>query len=163
MEQMKCSACGGSIMIDEHRAILYCPFCGTKMPQKQDALDKIIRHKEYTRQFEEEVRQRKVAEKRADEKEKDRSSKRLLVGLVCALVVIFGFMFYMAYAPKNKLENQVKKVQQLIAEGNYNLALIEAQSIRKDKDGLFDSEPAFWEQQRKDLIKLIEQKKKESE
>ena len=160
---MQCPSCGASITQDNERAVLFCPYCGASIPQEKSDLDKILEHDKYTKELEEKVRQRKEYEKRTAQKEEERSRNRLVIVLICIFVLLLGILSYSSNAPQRKLENQVKKVQQLIAQGEYDKALIEAQSIRKDKSGLFDSEPAFWDQQRNDLIKLIEEKKNEGQ
>lgn len=159
MATVKCDNCGAVMRQNAKKPIAFCPYCGysVKLPESSTDFER------FKMEHNEEVRRRKFVEERLVEKENNKSINRLFIGIAVALVFSMGLIFYLAYAPKNKLENQVKKVQQLIADGDYETALIEAQSIRKDKDGLFDSEPAYWDNQRKDLIKLIETEKRKHE
>ena len=58
MQQLKCPACGGNVIFEEGKDVLFCTYCGAKMAMKKGPLDKIIAHREHTQQFAEEVRQR---------------------------------------------------------------------------------------------------------
>lgn len=161
MEQLKCPACGGTIMIDEEKAILFCPYCGAKMPQKQDALDKIIKHKQHTQQFKEQVRQKKVQEKIEAEKQDNKTSFKVLI--VCFLVlIVLGAVISFGIQGENKSEAELKalvaEIQTDLEAGNYDIALFKAEQLywpHSDTDG-----QNRWNKQREGLVKIIQEAKK---
>lgn len=146
------------MQMDADNAMRFCPFCGaaTKLPEDFVDLAK------FTMKHEETVRQTKV-------KEKAESEKRTLKFAVIWFGAIFAIIGLTLFLTNNaerqtevKLENIIAEVQQLVADGNYDEALLKAQTIRVEKDGLFDGNYRRWENQRKDLIRLIKKKQKEA-
>lgn len=155
MPMMKCESCGAVMNADGNRSILYCPYCGFSLKQPETAVD----YAKFVLQHNEEVRQRIRKEKTEDEKRKNRSDWLWIVVWIMLLAASFAGISYTN--PERKLNNTVAHVQQLILEEKYEEALVEAQTIRVEKKSLFDSNYGRWENQRKDLIRLIEQKQKE--
>lgn len=160
MEQLKCPACGGAITIDEDKAILFCPYCGAKMPQKQGPLDKIIKHRERTQQFEEEVRQRKVQERVEAEAREKKSSAKVLIGCVIALIAI-GVVVFFGIRGENNSEAELKalvaEIQSDLEAGNYDVALFKTEQLywpHSDIDG-----QRRWNKQREGLVKVIKEAK----
>lgn len=161
MEQLKCPACGGTVNIDEDNAILFCPYCGAKMPQKQDSLDKILKHKENTLKFKEEVRQRKVQEKIEDENRQHKSAKVAVFISIIALIA-FGLVCYFGIQGENKdeakLQALVSEIQVDLEAGNYDIALFKTEQLywpHSDLDG-----KQRWNKQREGLVKVIKEAQK---
>ena len=160
MEQFKCPACGGAVIIDSDKAIMFCPYCGAKMPQKQDALDKILKHVENKQHFEEEVRQRKVREGiEAENRQKKSSEKGLLIAIV-ALIAI-GVVFFFGIRGENNSEAELKalvtEIQADLEAGNYDVALFKTEQLHwphGDTVGI-----QRWDKQRQSLVKVIKEAK----
>lgn len=153
---IKCENCGANMNTDTENAMRFCPFCGNaiKLPENYVDLAK------YTMQHKENIRRQMREEKLDDEK---RDNKSTIILFICIALVLVGIGYlFTRVDPDMKCERLVESVQRLIREENYEDALLEAQKIRVEKSGLFDSRYDRWENQRKDLIRLIEQKKKES-
>lgn len=153
---IKCENCGANMGIDTDNAMRFCPFCGNEIKIREDFVDLA----KYAIKHNEAVRQQIVKEKREDSK---RNNKTFIIEITCfiLILVVFGYLLTRV-DPDMKCERLVEKVQQLIIDGKYDEALLEAQKIRVNKEGLIDERYNRWENQRKDLIKLIEQKKKEA-
>lgn len=99
--------------------------------------------------------------------QKKKSLKSLkIVALVVAWFVVFGGFFgcqSMKHHQKEaQLEKTVQEIQVDIANGDYDDALIKAQSLHMDDNWSSESRE-HWDQQREDLIKLIEEKKEAAE
>ena len=160
MEQLKCPACGGNIMMDQEKAILFCPYCGAKMPQKQDALDKIIRHKEKAQQFAEEIRQRKVSEKIAAEDRQRKNSAKVLIGVLIALIGI-GFVIFFGIQGENRSEQELKalvaEIQADLEGGNYDIALFKTEQLHWPHGDTVGIER--WDSQREALANVIREAK----
>lgn len=161
MEQIKCPACGGTIMIDESRAVLFCPYCGIKMPKKEEALDKIIRHEQHMQQFEEEIRQRKVKEGIEAEERDRKSTMRIVIGCVIVAIAI-GIVFFLGIRGENKSEEKlqalVTEIQADMEAGNYDVALFKAEQLQWPHSDLEGKNR--WNKQREALKKVIKEAKK---
>lgn len=98
----------------------------------------------------------------ADAKKK-KSMRMLLILLpvIIMAVICFGVFFGAGISHSNKekkLEQTVEAIQIDISNGDYDEALIKAQSLHMDDNWSSESEK-HWDEQRKALIKLIEEKK----
>ena len=167
MQQLKCPACGGSVIFEEGNDILFCTYCGAKMQLKKGPLDKIIQHREHSQQFAEEVRQRKVqegiqAEVRTEKKER----KSLLIGLLICLLcfLLIGVVVFFGIRGENNTEAELKaivaEIQDDIASGNDDVALVKAESLHwthGDTVGI-----KRWDEQREALVKIIKDAKRDS-
>lgn len=164
MEQLKCPACGGTVMIDNDKAIMFCPYCGAKMPQQQDALDKILKHAENKQQFEEEVRQRKVRESiEAEKRQKKSSAKGLLIVLIA--LIALGVVTYFGIQGENSSENELKalvtEIQADLEAGNYDVALFKTEQLHWPHGDTVGIER--WDNQRESLVKVIKEAKENAE
>jgi len=160
MEPLKCPSCNGTVVLDSDKAVLFCPYCGAKMPQQQDALDKILKHSEKKRQFEEEVRQRKVHESiEAENRQKQRSDRGLLYA-VLALIAI-GLIVFFGIRGENKTEAELKalvtEIQGDLEAGNYDIALFKTEQLHWPH-GDTDSQKR-WDEQREALKEVIREAK----
>ena len=164
MDPLKCPSCGGIVKIDEERSILFCPYCGAKMPQKQGVVDKIIKYKQQTRQFDEQVRQRKMRERiEAEEREKKNTTKVLLG---CALVlIVIGVIVFFGIQGENNSEAELKalvaEIQTDLEAGNYDVALFKTEQLywpHSDIDG-----QKRWNKQREGLKTAIKEAKESAE
>lgn len=143
---MKCTNCGASIEDDNGR-LNFCPYCGSALPKQEDP-------NEFTKfviQHDEKVRQKKVKE-----------SNQGLLGLL-AMVVVLALIYVFAFTiPHNRqvaeLEALVIEIQNDIIEGRLDEAEVKTTRIRLDS---YDSgsERRKWDNQRKELEKLIKQKR----
>lgn len=156
MEILKCPACGGAIKFIDNNEILFCPYCGTKMIKKQDALDKIIKHKEHMQEFKEEVRQRKNQETVETEKRNKKSIYKWIIGIVFAFIVL-GIIVHFGIQGENNSENELKalvaEIEKDFETGNYDVALFKTEKLywpHSDTDG-----KERWDKQREALKKVI--------
>ncbi len=161
MEQFKCPQCGGNILINDEKAFLFCPYCGAKMPQKQDALDKIIKHREHTQQFKEEVRRRKVQEKVEEETRSNKSIGIFIIGCIIVFIAL-GIVVHFGIRGENNSEAELKalvtEIQADLEAGNYDIALFKAEQLHwphSDTNGI-----KRWDKERESLIKVIKEAKK---
>lgn len=139
----RCPKCGSTVFEGDH----FCSACGNEFFKEDWSTEKV-----------ELMKQRMVLD--YDQKEKKRGGVFIVLAVIAALVLLFAMDLYYPTEEK-KLEAIVTKVQELILQEDYETAMVEVQAIRVKKEGLFDSNYDHWENQRKDLIKLIEQKQKE--
>ena len=160
MEQLKCPNCGGSIMIDEENKVLFCPYCGVGIPQKQSALDKILKHDQQTKKFNEEIRQRKVKEKIEAEEREKKSSAKVIIGCLIVLIAI-GIVAFFGIRGENNSEAELKalvtEIQTDLEAGNYDVALFKTEQLywpHSDLDG-----QKRWNKQREGLVKVIKEAK----
>lgn len=152
--ETKCKQCGGSVPTKGK----FCPFCGSAVAVPETEFD----FKKFELEHKEAVRQQMVLEKDIREK---KTNKGLIIFLIC-FVLFFLAIALAVIIPRrleeNRLNQTVAKVQQLIINGDLDQAIVEVETIRVEKDGLFDSRFSKWENTRNDLKKLIEQKRRES-
>ena len=97
-------------------------------------------------------------------KTKSRKSRNGIILALCLMFVpatVFGLVGYIPHSMKeHKLEQTVQEIQVDISNGDYDAALIKAQSLHMDDDWSSESKE-HWDEQRESLIKLIEQKKED--
>lgn len=154
MTTTKCENCGATLQIDTENAIKFCPYCGYALKLPEDMVDLA----KFAMKHEEAVRQRKVEEKRKDDK---RIWMIIAIPFIVAILAV-SIYFIVRGNGDAKVDQIAVEVQQLIMDGDYDTALVKAQLIRVEKQGIFDDHYNKYENLRNDLIKLIEQKKRES-
>jgi predicted RNA-binding Zn-ribbon protein involved in translation (DUF1610 family) len=157
----KCPNCGNNLLVDREHIVQFCSQCGTQLKIPETLFD----HEKFVLEHEEKVRQRKFEEEQIREKERAKTGRRglfIILGVLGGCLLLLFLLTYQSEQKYIKADQQIAYVQQLISEGNYDRALIETESIRVAKDGLFDSKYKHYENARKDLIKLIKQKQKEA-
>ena len=161
MEQLKCPSCGGTIMLDEENAILFCPYCGAKMPQKQESLDKILKHREQTLKFKEQVRQQKVQEKTEAEAREKKSAGKVIIGCLIVLLAL-GVVIYFGIQGENNSEAELKalvsEIQADLEAGNYDIALFKTEQLYWPHSDTVGQQR--WNKQREGLVKVIKEAKK---
>lgn len=94
-------------------------------------------------------------------KEKKRKATTSLIPILLLILLFVLFFGSKAISHNNlekKLQATVKEIQANISNGDYDTALIKAQSLHMDDDWSSKSKE-HWDEQRAELIKLIEQKK----
>lgn len=98
---------------------------------------------------------------RKAEKKKKANNRMLFIGLALMFAIgfgCFGVVFINHSIEVKKLENTVVEIQQEIKIGNYDEALIKANTLHMDES--FSKEDKIkWDEQRLYLIKLIEKEK----
>ena len=152
--ETKCKQCGGSVPTKGK----FCPFCGSAVPVPETEFD----FKKFELEHKEAVRQQIAKEKSIQE---TKSNKGIAIYFICFalfILVVALAVIIPRNAEDNRLNQTVAKVQQLIINGDLDQAIVEVETIRVEKDGLFDSRFSKWENTRNDLKKLIEQKRRES-
>ena len=164
MEQLKCPSCGGAVLFDSNNAVLFCPYCGGKISQKQDSLDKILKHAENKQQFEEIVRQRMVREDiEAEKRQKKRSASGTILS-VLALIVL-GLIFFLGIRGENNSEAElqalVTEIQADLESGNYDVALFKTEQLHWPHSDTVGIER--WDKQREALKKVITEAKNETD
>lgn len=153
-----CDNCGASMNADSDNAMAFCPYCGAALKQDETIYD----YARFKAKHDEQVRKTVSAEKRED----DRRTVKGAIIVFASLIALCALVIVIVRANKGsadaRLEQLTTEVQQLIIDGNYDEAMVKVQGIRVEKDGWFDERYSRWENQRKDLIRLIEQKQRES-
>ncbi|WP_051212485.1 zinc ribbon domain-containing protein [Butyrivibrio fibrisolvens] len=98
-------------------------------------------------------------------KAKSRKTRNTIILGLCLMFVpaiLFGLVGYIPHRMReNKLEQTVQEIQVDISNGDYDAALIKAQSLHMDDNWSSESKE-HWDEQRESLIKLIEQKKEDN-
>ena len=105
----------------------------------------------------------KKAEMEMAKKEKRKSKRTVVLGIIAfALIpiIFFGQAFIRYRIKDRQLEATVVEIRQDIANGDYDSALIKANSLHMDVDWSSESE-LHWNKEREALIKLIEEKRAE--
>lgn len=102
------------------------------------------------------------------DKEKKKNSRGFIfaiLGMVGVMILALGMIGIGRLshnAKEKKLEQTVQEIQMDIINGDYDSALIKAQSLHMDDNYSSDSKE-HWDEQREQLIELIEQKKTEEQ
>ena len=105
----------------------------------------------------------KKAEMETARKERRKSKRAVVLGVIAfALIpiIFFGQAFIRYRIKDHQLEATVVEIQQDIANGDYDSALIKANTLHMDVDWSSESEQ-HWNKEREALIKLIEEKRAE--
>ena len=91
--------------------------------------------------------------------------KKILLGCLLIYAALMGALFFMASIEDRKEANLDKQLNATVAEiqvdisnGDYDAALIKANTLHYDSS-LSKSKAEDWDEQREALIKLIEEKK----
>lgn len=149
---MKCENCGANLKADQKTR--FCPYCGTIFEIAESG--KFKSNQEIDLRF----LDYQVKETKA------KSERRLYIIAAVSLLVLFLITAAINLVPNWSEDTRINRlsdrVQQLIIEGDYEAAAIEVESIRVEKQGLFDGRYNKYETLRNDLKKLIEKKKRES-
>ncbi len=111
----------------------------------------------------EKVYREKKEEIQAAKKKKARLGLKFAVGFggfYLLLFLVIGCFVLSHKSQEKKMEKIVQEVQEDIKVGDYDSALIKAQSIRMDDDWSSES-TEYWDNRREELIELIKQKMEE--
>ena len=99
------------------------------------------------------------------EKERTLKGSKLLILLLCMMIlpalIFYGGGSFFHSMRERELEQTVQEIQEDLENGDYDAALIKAHSLYMDDEWSTESKK-HWDDQRKALIKLIEQKKQKS-
>ncbi len=152
--ETKCKQCGGSVPTKGK----FCPFCGSAVVVPETEFD----FKKFELEHKEAVRQQIAKEKSIQEMKSNKETAIYFICLALFILIVALAVIIPRNAEDNRLNQTVAKVQQLILNGDLDQAIVEVETIRVEKDGLFDSRFSKWENTRNDLKKLIEQKRRES-
>lgn len=147
-----CTSCGALLELDNKNGdILFCPHCGKKTIISNED----IRFEKFKMRFNEEVREKKVAE---DEKDNKRLWKHLLILLLIAS--IYPLKMTIQHSKEiNRLNTLVIEIREDIVNERYEEAQAKIASVRL-MDNYSSEESKKWEETRKDLEKLLKEKRK---
>lgn len=164
--QMKCPNCGADLNVEDGLESFFCQYCGTRIVlegQSDAALKAKSRIKtmdklgDMQKEYHEYRRVREIQK----EKERKRNAKNAkIVAIVCGiLLIVMGIAIYFgAILPEQKaaerLETIYAEIQQDIADGNYDSALVKANSLHWDGSGLDTKRK--WDKTREGIIEIIE-------
>lgn len=84
--EIKCSNCSAPIPVSEDRAVHFCPFCGASVKIDYDKYD----FERFKLKHEEEVRRRKVQEKKEDD-------SRTLKTMILMILIMVGIAILTPY------------------------------------------------------------------
>lgn len=161
--QMKCPNCGADLDVEDGIDSFFCKYCGTKivLEGQSDAVVKAksrIRTMDKIGEMQKEYHRQK-AEKARREAEERKKMLPVILGVCAALFVfIFAMMYFVGIRPEQKeterLEAIYTEVQTDIANGDYTSALVKANTIRWNGDGI--DKRRQWDKTREELIGIIE-------
>ena len=163
LKKLKCPECGANFESDEK--VSFCSYCGAKL--FFDDVTKTINYNYKTEDVakirEIEVNRELELNKRQEEK---KGNKNFLIGMILFIAIfIIGFASLFG-GIKNESDKQEKELQSLVNEiyidinnGNYDSALIKANSLHYTADWSHEIEEK-WNDTRESLIKIIEGKMK---
>jgi len=162
LKQMKCPNCGAMLTVEDGLDMFFCKYCGTKiiLEGQSDAAYhaktklKEYEHEERKQRAEYEHEERIQKEKYARERRNDRQVWLILIFMFLIPTVIVVSSAISNKSNIKKLEKTVEEVQSEIDAGNYDSALIKADSIRYTADWSSDEEKA-WNERRENLIDMI--------
>lgn len=177
--KMKCNNCNAPLDVDLDRLQAYCPYCGQKLMMDFDQVALVLAEKERTRRTVEREEHQTVRTRMAYEhesREKDKAWKKKAIGVVAAALAGFFLLFYLDYSTDHLFDSDEKKhdekvayLQQLeidmeadIKAGDYDSALLKANKMYCD-DHWSSEQSAAWDQKREAYIKIIEDKKRETD
>lgn len=159
----QCPSCRTIIPDDPEKVMLVCGYCGTTITKTEEAGSIAAIKKE---KYKHDIARRKIdAKERAKERE-DRNDRWLFISL--ASIIVFGLLLvtivsYNSPPQENqtaKLEALVLEIEQDVANGDYDTALLKANRVRWDGVGKTDAKK--WDEERKELIKLIKELQKKN-
>ena len=162
--QMKCPNCGADLDVEDGIESFFCKYCGTKIVlagQSDAALkakatvkvaDKVVELRE--KRYE----QKRYEMEKEEERQKRNSKSFPIVAIVFLLIaaIAFGSAFVSHNKQVQKLEALVVEIQNDIASGNYDAALIKANGLHYTADWSSGSEEQ-WDETRENLIELIKE------
>jgi len=155
-----CPKCGANLIPDTlNEDQLVCPYCGKTV----QAYNENHRFEKYKMHFNETVRRRKVEEARKNDIRiflKDHSSTVIIVSVGLLLLIFFFSMIYF-FSPDQQLNRLIAKVNQDIEQGDLNQAMIDVQKIQYTE--LDFAERRKWADVKNEMIKIINEKKKEQQ
>ncbi len=167
MQTIKCPNCGANIEIDDIRDTFYCTYCGSPIQRDPDNTF-TYRTVDVAKIKEIESNERIKIKQMEDDKKFDFSSFVIgfaTIASIGALVFIFITSYYSERKEEQRLQGIVTEIQQDIMSGDYDAALIKANGLHMSENSWANNkteEIERWNQQREELIELIEKKKKES-
>lgn len=165
LKTLKCPECGASFENDEK--VSFCSHCGTKL--YFDDGTKTVNYN-YNYKTEDVAQIRKIEVNRELElnkrKEEKTANKSFLIGMILFIaffIIVFNSFFNgikkESYAQEKELQNIVNEIYIDIDNGNYEVALIKANSLYLTEVWSSEQEEK-WNNTRETLIELIEEKMK---
>ena len=166
--KLKCEECQATINIEknDHQKILFCTYCGTKQMMVDDIKNININRtykKEDTARITESENKLKIEELKFAEKEKERKKERknmnislLFFLVIIGLFIIMGRTSYIGHIEEERnLQRLVEEIHADIANGDYAVALVKAQSLRSTSRWTSETQE-MWDETRNILINIIE-------
>jgi len=176
LNALQCKECGANINIETNKQkIVFCSYCGTKHFIDDESLNINVNYKK------EDVARVKESEHKVKIREMElahelKASKRESKDWVRWIIVAFALMFlptifFSFFNSSEKKEHlaEIERLQNIVVEieaevviGNYESALIKANSLHYISSYSSDTKKK-WDETRKGMIKTIEQSKKDAE
>lgn len=163
IKKLKCPECGANF--ESNQKVSFCSYCGAKLffDDGTKTINYNYKTEDVAKIREIEVNRELELNKRQEEK---KGNKNFLIGMILFIAIfIIGFASLFG-GIKNESDKQEKELQSLVNEiyidinnGNYDSALIKANSLHYTADWSHEIEEK-WNDTRESLIKIIEGKMK---
>ncbi len=161
---LKCPECGASLEMVRATDVMYCSFCGAKvLLTDPDVLDSTVKIRKIEAKENIVTKLTDAVNKHEEIKRTERSKQKKIafIVLICFIVLYGGFFIHVKRESdrmESELKNIVIEIQEDINAGDYDSALLKANRIHYTSNWSRDKKQA-WDDVRKAVIKLIEEKK----
>ena len=170
MISAKCPNCGANIEVDDVRDSFYCSYCGSQIqrdPTNTFTLRTVDVAKIKEIESNERIKEKEIEQQRADLKDSSRRMIRFVLLTIVLVILMILPMKLEENAQKKeeqRLQSIVVEIQEDISNGDYDNALIKANTLYMPESSLSNRDKAIakWNQQREELIRLIKEKKEEA-
>lgn len=163
LKKLRCPECGANF--ESNEKVSFCSYCGAKLffDDGTKTINYNYKKEDVAKLKEIEVNRELELNKRQEE---SRSQKKVGIGLIVFLAIFIIAFTSFFNGIKKESDLQEKELQGIINEiyidineGNYETALIKAKSLHYTADWSSEIEEK-WDDTRKALIKIIEEKMK---
>ena len=160
LKKLKCPECGANFESDEK--VSFCSHCGAKL-----YFDDGNRNINYNYKTEDIAKIKEIEMKKEQEVQRRKDEPKIWIGLLLFFLICFGILGMMAFIGDKRSKSQEEELQSIVNEiyvdidnGEYEKALIKANSLYYTYGGTESSTTKKWNSTRESLIQLIEEKMK---
>lgn len=160
IKKLTCPECGASF--EGNEKVSFCSHCGAKL--FFDNGDKNIN---YNYKTEDIAKIKEIEFKKEKELQNRKDEPKIWLSLLIVFIICFGLLGIMAIIEQKKdesieteLQSTVNEIYVDIENGNYDKALVKANSLYYTGAGSESQTAKKWNSTRESLIKLIEEKMK---